>query len=304
MTGVSVMGDTVRRVLITGTTGLVGYHIYEQFRDVKKYQVTGTSRSPGKYVDVQVDLTDPDCVKELRKNAPADVVIHTAALSKTDVCQAEKERCYKANVESTQNLLSAFPHAKFIYFSTYAVYNTPEGKCKESSPVNATNFYIETKLSGEQLVSVRPSSVIFRPSVIFGYTAFERESKNYFMQLLDNIRAKKVTRSPVDQFFNPVHVEIVARIVQLAVDKDISGTFNIGSNEDISKYEFNRRVMKKLGFIETYLEGIDSKALAVIRPNNGTVSSSHIQRTLDYRIPHLDEMIEILYRSTEGHTLL
>ena len=114
---------------------------------------------------------------------------------------------------------------------------------------------------------------------------YERESKNYFMQLLENIRLKKTTRSPVDQYFNPVYIGVVAEVVRQAIVRDLSGTYNIGSNEDISKFGFNQRIMRRFGFDESGLEGIDSRALAVTRPNNGTISSRHIQEILGYRIP-------------------
>jgi dTDP-4-dehydrorhamnose reductase len=297
------MDKMPRTILITGTTGLVGHHLYKCFKTSNMGNILGTSRSPGSSVDYQIDLTNLDKVTELAQMVPADIIIHTAAISKTDVCQENKERCYQTNVESTRNLLSAYPHAKFVYFSTYAVYNTPEGKCAESAPVSSTNYYIETKLLGEKLISSTLSPLILRPSVIFGFTEYERESKNYFMQLVENIRLKKTTRSPIDQYFNPVYVGVVAEIVRRAIVKDLRGTYNIGSNEDISKFEFNQRVMRRFRFDEASLEGIDSLALAVTRPNNGTISSHHIQKVLGYWIPDLDKMIDQLYESTHGYPL-
>ena len=145
-----------------------------------------------------------------KKTSPVDIVIHTAAISKTDECQNNKEKCYAANVISTKNLISTYTSAKFVYFSTYAVYNTSEGKCEETAPTDSTNYYIETKLQSESLVKASSGSIIFRPSVIFGYTTFERASKNYFMQLLESVKNKKIMRSPIDQYFNPVHVDVVA----------------------------------------------------------------------------------------------
>lgn len=295
------MDNPTKRVLITGTTGFVGHRLFEYLKSFTNWEIIGTSRSAGEYVDHIVDLTDLDSVKDLKKSAPVDVVIHTAAISKTDVCENNKEKCYAANVISTKNLISSYKTAKFVYFSTYAVYNTPEGKCEESAPVSSTNYYIETKLQSETLVKASYGSIIFRPSVIFGFTMFESTSKNYFMQLLENVNNKKVMRSPLDQSFNPIHVDVIAEIIKNAIELDIKGIYNLGSNEIISKYEFNKKILHKFHFDQQYLEGIDSRSLAVTRPNNGTISSRHIQDTLAYRIPDLDRMIEILYQSAIGH---
>ena len=124
------------------------------------------------------------------------------------------------------------------------------------------------------------------------------------MQLLESVNNKKVMRSPIDQSFNPIHVEVIAEIIKNAIELDIKGIYNLGSNEMISKYEFNKKLLQTFHFDNHFLEGIDSRSLAVTRPNNGTISSNKIQETLDFRIPDLDQMIEILYQSTLGNTLI
>jgi dTDP-4-dehydrorhamnose reductase len=285
-------------VLITGTTGLVGSNIYDYLKRNTSWDVTGLSRRAADSVDVISDITDRDLVKNLSRSHDFDIIIHTAAVTKTDICEKNKEACYAANVVATRHLAESFPSSRMVFFSTYAVYNTAAGNCDESSPISPTNHYISTKIEAEALVSRLANSLIMRPSVIFGYTRFERETKNYFMQLLSNIQAKKKMQSPVDQYFNPVHADCVTRLVYLALTKGICGVYNIGSNESTSKYEFNRMVMQKFNFDESLLEGIHSGELQVIRPNNGTISSKKIQHNLGVKISSLEEMVERLYVST------
>jgi dTDP-4-dehydrorhamnose reductase len=123
------------------------------------------------------------------------------------------------------------------------------------------------------------------------------------MQLIDNIRNKQIMQSPIDQYFNPVHVDIVSEITKKSIEQNLKGVYNIGSNEEISKYLFNRKIMQRFDFDEQYLKGIDSQSLAVSRPMNGTISSRRIQETLGYRIPALDEMIDMMYHSTPRNLL-
>jgi dTDP-4-dehydrorhamnose reductase len=118
------------------------------------------------------------------------------------------------------------------------------------------------------------------------------------MQLLDNVRENRKMQSPTDQYFNPIHVDCVTRLVYHALEKKIEGIYNIGCNESTSKYDFNRLVMKRFGFDESLLEGIRSGDLQVVRPDNGTISSEKIQTSLGFAISPLDEMIERLYVST------
>lgn len=285
----------MKTILITGASGFVGSALIRHMRNHPVWNVIGTSRKSHDYTDIVADLTDKDAVGALSLTCNPDVIIHTAAMAKTDTCEKNREECYNANVSSTKNLIETFTDSKFIFFSTYAVYNTEEGNCDESCSTKPTNYYIETKIEAEKYVRSRAGHIIFRPSVIFGYIPFERATQNYFMQLLHMVQSKKVMHSPADQYFNPVLVNVVADIVMRSIEENISGTYNIGSNEDISKYEFNRMIMERFHFEKHYLRPIESKNLTVNRPDNGTVSSSAIQKVLSYRIPSLAEMVHSLF---------
>ncbi|MDG6249888.1 sugar nucleotide-binding protein [Methanocalculus sp.] len=288
------MGEE-KTILITGANGLVGHRACEYLRKITPWKIIGTSRREGAHVDLIANLTDISDVDRIRTTIHPDIIIHTAAISRTDVCEQEQKLCYDTNVTATANLCKVFPEAKFIFFSTYAVYDTPEGRCDEECETRASNYYIQTKLDAEEHVQKMAEYVIVRPSVIFGYVEHLQDSKNYFMQLLANIRMKKVMQSPKDQYFNPIHVDIIVESLKRIIEREVCGTFNVGSNESISKFEFNRQILEKFGFDSEYLEGIDSKHLTVKRPAIGTISSAKIQRELLYEIPPLEKMIDTLY---------
>lgn len=287
--------DKEKTILITGTNGLVGFQAYEFLSTHTPWNIIGTSRSSGKHVDHMVDLTDYAALKEFSLHIHPDILIHTAAISRTDECDKNRAVCYATNVGSTDNLVTLFPNAKIIYFSTYAVYNTSEGMCDEECDTIATNYYIETKLEAESYVKFHKNYVILRPSVIFGYVDYQQASKNYFMQLLDNIKGKKLTKSPKDQFINPISVDVVVEVLFRMIDTHVTGVYNLGSNENISKFEFNRAVIDRFLLDPSLLEGISSASLDVKRPSMGTIKSVRIQNALEFSIPSLQVMIDNLY---------
>lgn len=297
MNGAYGMGEE-KTILITGANGLVGHRACEYLRKITPWKIIGTSRREGAHVDLTANLSDPSDVDRIRNTIHPDIIIHTAAISRTDICEQEQAMCFETNVTATANLCKVFPDSKFIFFSTYAVYNTPDGRCDEECGTSASNYYIQTKLDAEEHVQKMAEYVIVRPSVIFGFVEHLQDSKNYFMQLLANIRMKNVMHSPKDQYFNPIHVDIIVEILKRMIESDVCGTFNIGSNEEISKYEFNRTIMERFGLNSKYLEGIDSKILAVKRPTIGTISSVKIQSELHYKIPPLEKMIDTLYTTS------
>ncbi len=283
------------KILVTGATGFVGYNLVNYLRKYG-HEVIGICHKNCDDSDcIAVELTDSKSITNLHEKYRPDVVIHLAAMARTDTCEKNPDKSYAINVTVTKNLVNVFEDAKFIFFSTYAVYNTPDGNSVESCALSPTNQYIYTKIEAEKQVYSHNNYLIFRPSVIYGYMPKQTTSDNYFMQLIKMLEAKKVMNSPNDQFFNPIYVNVVCEIIRLAIEKDIHGIYNIGSSDSVSKYEFNKRILNQFMFDRDCLKIAVTTNADVIRPNNGTISSEKIERTLSIHIPTVDEMIGALY---------
>src|SRR4051812_31845444 len=111
----------MKKILITGANGFLGQHLCRYF-SAQNYGVIatgkGSRRIPAEIkVDYkEVDLTSNSSVANLLHGVDADVIIHTAAMSKPDECQQNPGACVMANVNATKHLLSrAADH--FIYIS-------------------------------------------------------------------------------------------------------------------------------------------------------------------------------------------
>lgn len=288
------------RILVTGATGFVGYHLVNYLRGYG-YEVIGICHRNSDDSDcIAVELKDSQSIIDLHDKYRPDVIIHLAAMARTDTCEKYPKESYSSNVTVTKNLVDVFRDAKFIFFSTYAVYNTPDGNSVESSALSPTNQYIYTKIEAERQVYKHDNYIIFRPSVIYGYMPKQTTSDNYFMQLIKLLEAKKVLNSPNDQYFNPIYVNVVCEIIRLAIEKDINGIYNIGSPDSLSKYEFNKRILKQFMFDKDCLKIAVPANTDVIRPSNGTISSERIEEALSIHIPTVDEMIRSLYNDVSG----
>jgi len=242
-------------------------------------------------VNFKADFADEDITAVLFSRIQPDLIIHTAGISRTYECEKNKEYCYRINVEATNNLINHNPNSKIIFFSTYAVYNTPIGNCDENCETSSINYYIGTKIKAENLFFRHKNSVILRPSVMYGFVKQEQPSNNYFMQLIKNIKSKSITESPIDHFFNPIWVNVVINALNELINSEITGIFNLGSNEQISKYDFNKYLIQKLKLDLKYLKPIKSTDLNIERPKAGTISSKKIQETLNFSLPTLECMM-------------
>ena len=149
-----------RRALITGATGFVGRHLTELLAaegwairalvrptsQVERLRELGVDLHPG-------DLGDREAIR--RASEGVDIVYHLAAVTGL---RAEKD-FDRANVEGTQNLLSAVRSAeprpqRVVYLSSYAACGPSEpGKPRtaDETPEPLT-AYGRTKLAGEEIV--------------------------------------------------------------------------------------------------------------------------------------------------------
>lgn len=109
------------KILITGSGGFVGSHLYNELK--KEYDVVGVSKTKKENVDIVSDLSQIDFSDDF------SVIVHTAALAWVDYCENHKEEAYEQNVNVTKRLVNYFKNknTKFVYISTDYVYSGGKG---------------------------------------------------------------------------------------------------------------------------------------------------------------------------------
>jgi dTDP-4-dehydrorhamnose reductase len=81
--------------------------------------------------------------------------------------------------------------------------------------------------------------LIIRTTVVYGW---EREGKNFIMQMLRNLNKGVPMRVPLDQFSSPTYAQNLADAVRDLVCANEVGIFNIVGSEVINRYEFAKIV--------------------------------------------------------------
>lgn len=137
------------KVLLTGSTGFLGSHIYNNLS--QSNDVITISRSNA---DINADLS-----KGILKLSAVDMVIHCAGkahfLPKTEV---ESQEFFQVNVMGTENLLkslelSASLPKYFVFISSVSVYGLTEGLgINEECKLLAKDPYGRSKIEAEELV--------------------------------------------------------------------------------------------------------------------------------------------------------
>src|SRR5262245_48700064 len=149
-------------VWITGAGGLIGNYLVQTApRFAPTAHVRGLTRT-------ELPLDDfPAVRREFRKDSPR-LVIHCAALSKTQDCEKDSALARKLNVEVTALLAELAAGIPFIFFSTDLVFDGRQGNYDESAAVSPMGVYADTKVAAEKIVLANPQHSVVRTSLNAG----------------------------------------------------------------------------------------------------------------------------------------
>ncbi|MFH1671320.1 MAG: SDR family oxidoreductase [Candidatus Portnoybacteria bacterium] len=284
------------KILITGSSGFLGKNLYRRLK--KQYGIVGVDKNKSGFTDYSIDLSDAKETESVVKMVNPDVVIHTAALSNVDYCETHPKEAYNANVHTTENLINGLENkkAKFIFISSDYVYDGTEGNFDEESKPNPLNYYGKTKLEAERIVEIYENYLILRPTVMFG---LDEGGKNFFMQLFQNQKEKKLMKVPVDQYSNPTYVNLLVGIIYESILKDLTGIFIATGPETINRYDFGLKISNVFDFDEKLMLPVRTEDLgqAARRPLNCGTCSDKIKKALKMEFPSLEESLTDLKSS-------
>jgi nucleoside-diphosphate-sugar epimerase len=234
------------RVLVTGSSGFIGGHLFRRFREIG-CDVTGIGRRaldlPGY---VAHDLTRP-----LPFEREFDVIVHGAARSSP---WGSRREFFEHNVLATQNVLDyAEKHGrpKVVFISSSSVFyrHGHQLGIREETPLPAkpVNEYAATKQEAETRVrAYRGDWVIARPRAVFG--------PGDTVLLPRVLHAAREGRLPLlvgkdgPAVGDLIYIDnLVDAIVSAATDARIRGAFNLTNNEPVVLFDFLLRLFEKLG---------------------------------------------------------
>lgn len=255
------------KVLITGGSGLLGQFInlaLSKDHDI----VTLYNSNPGNcedYISERIDITDWKSLKETFVNHKPDAVVHTAAISRPEICDVlSKQEVYKVNVEVTENLagLCADNSSTMIFTSTDLVYDgNSGGMLTEDSLMNPESRYAESKIEAEEGLMIKGCNhVILRTSLLYGLGL--NHSMNNFHSTYNKFMNGEKAGLFYDQFRTPLALHDAADLIKIIIEKKISNTtLNFGGKERVSRAELGERLCEAGGFNKSLIKRISMREI-------------------------------------------
>jgi UDP-4-amino-4,6-dideoxy-N-acetyl-beta-L-altrosamine transaminase/dTDP-4-dehydrorhamnose reductase len=293
------MSRAKMKLLITGVSGLLGNNLAYYFKE--KYEILGLYNSHPITVNgirtEKCDIFHKDSVKKIIQEFNPSIIFHCASLTNIDQCEIDKDITKKINVLSTKHLVEcvANKNVKLIYISTDAVYDGIKGDFSENDNINPLNYYGLSKYEGELEIAKKENSLIFRTN-IFGWNIQSKKSLGEWM--LDELKANRNINGFKNAYFSSIYTLEFARIIDIAIQKDLSGIYNCGSADTCSKYEFAIKIANCFGFNKALIDpiSIDEFNFRAKRGEKLTLNVKKLQNELDYKLPTIGQSIETFYK--------
>jgi len=253
------------RILVTGSNGLLGQKLTTLLSDDPMVYLIATARENSVLPILKgefhiLDISNSDQVNEIVSLVRPDVIINTAAMTQVDLCEQERDACWKANVGAVANLISVCQQndIHLVHISTDFIFDGSHELMDESAPPNPLNYYGKSKLAAESLIlESKISWCILRTVLVYGITG-DMGRSNIVLWVKKNLEQGKTIRVVNDQWRTPTLAEDLASGCALAAKKKAKGIFNISGKDYLSVYEIALRTANFFNLDTSLMQETDS----------------------------------------------
>ncbi|WP_282637652.1 SDR family oxidoreductase [Sphingobacterium thalpophilum] len=233
----------MKKILVTGSNGFLGQKVVDLLSKASQYEVVAISKSANRnpyqegYDFSQVDLLDKDSVDHFLSAHVFDAIIHTAAMTSVEACEADKTACQRLNVDLVETLASycAKNNTQLIHLSTDFVFDGKKGSLYiEDDIPNPQSEYGKSKYASEQiLLKTHCRFAILRTILVYGINADHNRS-NLVLWAKGKLSQGEAIKVVNDQWRMPTFVDDLAHACQLAIERKAQGIFHISGSELMS----------------------------------------------------------------------
>lgn len=291
----SLVPRPLKKVLITGSNGLLGQKLVYKLRERDDVELIATARGTNRlreqdgYTFLSMDIEDKASVDEVIDRTRPDHIIHTAAMTNVDACETEHKACDRANVHAVDHIVRAAErhNAHFVHISTDFIFNGEDGPYYEDATPDPVSYYGNSKLKGEQIVQTSNLRwAILRTVLVYGVVDNASRS-NIVLWAKSALEKGQPINVVNDQMRCPTLAEDLADGCILAVDRNATGIYNICGKDALNIIEIVQQVADHYGLDKRLINPVSSATLnqPAKRPPRTHMPIDKAMRGLGYR-PH------------------
>lgn len=238
------------RILVTGTTGQVGWELLRTLMTLGEVIPVGSSVSNAA---LRMDLANPDAIRRMFREVKPDLIVNAAAYTAVDKAESEPELAMAINgiapgvmAEEAKLLDAAIIH----YSTDYVFDGTKATPYNELDMPNPQNTYGKTKLAGERAIqAVGVPHLILRTSWVYGL-----RGKNFLLTMVKLAREREELKVVNDQIGAPTWSRMIAEATAQLVSyftpsvsrflASKSGVYHLSASGQTSWYGFAKAIFQ------------------------------------------------------------
>ena len=272
-----------KKLLLLGSTGFLGEFILKDKNFLKNFKIIKHGYKQKSYLNI--DLTKKKNVYKLIEKVKPEIIINLASNSNVEECEKNYKKALLLNMNIAKNIVEAAPKIYKIQISTDHLYNLRKGS--DEKKIKLVNNYSKTKYLGELAYKKNKNKLIIRTNFFGRSINTDRGIVNW---IIKTYLKKKVIYAIDDIFFNPLHIDTLCKVLYKLINKNVTGTYNLGSENSISKSEFikeffktNKIKYKKIKFVN-YKEHQISRTP---RPQYMIMNCKKIEKKIGIKMPNI-----------------
>lgn len=238
------------RILLTGSNGFLGQKLTDLIVHSTAYELCCTSASPNRnpnkegYSFVQLGFDRTEKLEALIEEFAPTHIIHTAAISRVDVCEKYTDPCTFINVETVVRLgqIAKERDIHLTLLSTDFVFDGQDGPYSEEDDCNPCNEYGKNKMEAEQaLQAIGGRYAVIRTILVYGIHA-DRGRSNLVLWVKEKLENNEPIDVVSDQWRMPTWVDDLAKACLMASAQNAQGIFHVSGDEMMTVLEMAQRV--------------------------------------------------------------
>lgn len=265
----SIDNSIKKKILITGSNGLLGQKLVNIMAKADRFRVVATSKGENRNANTQnyiyhsLDITNASELRRIIDEERPYGMVNCAAMTNVDICEKEREACYAVNVRAVKDMaeIAKQKDIHVIHISTDFIFDGKSGPYDEEARPNPVNYYGGTKLESEQvLVSRLEKYTILRTILVYGMVPGLNRS-NIVRFVKDSLENRKEITMVNDQYRMPTLVDMLANACITALDDAVYGIFNVSSSKMLNIYEMALEIANTFHLDTTLIREISTSDL-------------------------------------------
>jgi dTDP-4-dehydrorhamnose reductase len=296
-----------KRLMVTGGSGFVAGSVIQQAGDEWEVHVLSGKDALTQRQNLfwhKLDLLDDQQLRHVFVEAGPDVIVHTAAIADIDFCESHKELAVQVNIDLTRRVadLCRAAGVRMVHLSTDTVFDGEKGSYLETDPPGPVNYYAETKVVAETIVSGMPGDrVIARLALVMGLPMLGA-GNSFLPRFVAMLEQGAEIGMSTEEIRTPIDVVTLGRALLELAGNDVQGYIHLAGNDALTRFEMAQRIAARLGYPKSLIVAKDSGSTPGRAPRPRDVSLNNARARSLLRTPTcgLDEGLELVLAARRG----